>query len=120
MPDLTKLQFYSGNNYLKRSQYSGDMTASIANSYTVNETSTTHNLGYIPQYIIAANYHNNGIWWVTEYVGANHGPGGSGDGAITISPQIDTSRLYLRSSSDFTGSISTASVPVKYVIYLDS
>ena len=120
MPDLTKLQFYSGNNYLKRSDSVGQMNAVVNNTSSVNATSITHGLGYIPQFIVAIDYQNNGIWWANEYCSAWRNPGGANDGSIVVHPMIDTNKLYLISAADTGGTMAPATRPVKYVVYLDS
>lgn len=117
--DLTKLQFYSGNNYLKRSSFFGQMNA-VSTGYDPNQTSITHNLGYIPQFIVAADYQNNGIWWANEFCNDVRGPGGATNGVIMISPSIDSTRFFVIASASYDGSIFTATRPVKYGIYLDS
>lgn len=119
MPDLTKLQFYSGNNYLKRSEFWDQMNA-VSTGSTANQTSITHDLGYIPQFVVAADYENNGIWWANEYCGTDRGPAGSTNGVIMINPSIDEHRLYIIASASYDGSVSSATRPVKYGIYLDS
>lgn len=119
MPDLTKLQFYSGNNYLKRSEFFGQMNA-VSTGFSPNQTSITHGLGYVPQFIVGADYQNNGIWWANEFCNDVRGPGGSTNGVIMISPSIDSQRFYINANASYDGSISSATRAVKYGIYLDS
>lgn len=120
MPDLTKLQFYSGNNYLKRSEFFGQMNAVVNSASAPNTTSIAHNLGYIPQFITAIDYQNNSIWWANEFCGPLRATGGANDDVITVNPMVDNNNLYLVSSTNYSGSISSATRPAKYGIYLDS
>ena len=55
--DYDKLNFYTGANYMKRSDKSGQST--IAGS-AVN---IDHNLGYIPQFLHYVDLDNNGFLW---------------------------------------------------------
>lgn len=119
MVDLSKLQFYSGNNYLKRSEFWDQMNA-VSTGINPNQTSITHGLGFVPQFITAIDYENNGIWWANEFCGDVRGPGGRTNGVIMVNPTIDINNLYLNSSESYDGGVSSATRPVKYGIYLDS
>lgn len=119
MPDLTKLQFYSGNNYLKRSSFWSQTSIAISNA-TTNVVTVQHDLGIIPQYIIATDYLNDGVWWACPFVNPLRGSFGATDGAPTIYSAADTVSLYIKSNSDYLGDITGVSRNVKYGIYLDS
>ncbi len=113
--DLTKLQFYSGNNYLKRSDCWGQTNASVTSTTVPTEVSVNHNLGYIPQFVVAINYNNDGVWWSNEYCGSIRYPGGQNPDVMNINPTIDTQKLYLNSIHSSTGTRQ-----VKYGVYIDS
>jgi len=89
-----------------------------------NASTTTvaipHNLGYIPQYIIATDYQDNGIWWSCPFVNPLKGSFGATNDVPTIYSAIDTSNLYIRGNSDYLGDLTGISTKVKYGIYLDS
>lgn len=119
MPDLTKLQFYSGNNYLKRSQFWGQTNATIPSGESAATVTINHNLGIIPQYVVAIDYQNNGIWWATEFVGSIR-EGGRNDDTPTITVMVDTSNLYIIGDKNYSGTIISTTRPIKYGIYLDS
>lgn len=46
--DLSKLDFITSENYLKRSALSGHTTLTLGAYGTVNTTTIDHNLGYVP------------------------------------------------------------------------
>jgi len=48
MPDLSKLDFITSENYLKRSSFCGHTTLTLGGYGTVNTTTIDHNLGYVP------------------------------------------------------------------------
>lgn len=56
-PDLDKLNFYTGVNYMKRSDKSGYSTINSANVVV------PHNLRYIPQFVYYADLDGDGILW---------------------------------------------------------
>ena len=107
--DYDKLNFYTGANYMKRSDKSGGGT--IAGS----SIGVDHNLGYIPQFNIYADLDDNGIlWYGGERVFAGTE---STSGGWTYPPIVDawttTNTLTMRPSN--IGS----SRPIYWLIYLD-
>jgi len=56
-PDLNKLNSYSGVNYMKRSDTSGQSTINTA------DLPISHNLNYTPQFVIYADLDGDGFLW---------------------------------------------------------
>lgn len=81
-PDLDKLNYYSGVNYMKRSDKSGQSTINTA------DVVIDHNLGYVPQFVVYAELDSNGfIWYGGEKVfeGTESTAGGSSSPPIVDS-----------------------------------
>ena len=116
MPDLTKLQFFSGNNYLKRSQFFDQIGIPVAGYAQWGQVSVTHNLGIIPQLITAIDYQNNGIWWSTGFVETQQMQGDGTTSGAGLIPSVDTNNLYFTTFNN--GGATT--LQVKYGLYLDS
>lgn len=62
MADLTRLGFYSENNYLKRSEFVGSQTINLVSGGggPIDERIITiqHDLGYIPQFHVYGDFFN--------------------------------------------------------------
>lgn len=56
-PNLDKLNFYSGVNYMKRSDKSGQSTINTS------DVDVDHNLGYVPQFAVYAELDGDGFLW---------------------------------------------------------
>lgn len=105
--DLSKLNFWSGANYMKRydddSPYT-DVTIAAFGSQTVT---VNHGLNFIPEYDVQAELEANGrIWTGTiPYVGMNQGGGGPSnayfDSWITTTDLIITAHNPTGSSISF-------------------
>ena len=108
-PDLDKLNFYSGVNYMKRSDKSG--------SGPVNATDVDidHNLTYVPQYVYYVDLDNNGfLWYGGERVHAyTESTAGGGPAVPWVDAWITENTLTLNPNS--LGGSRTA----KWLIYLD-
>lgn len=62
--DYDKLNFYTGANYMKRSDKSGSGKIPCAGAYQGGPAYTVpHNLGYVPQSLIFAELDNDGFLW---------------------------------------------------------
>ena len=108
-PDLDKLNFYSGVNYMKRSELSGSDDISTA------QIDIDHNLNYIPQFVWYADVLDDGfLWYGGELVAEGTD---STSGGAPLNPEVNawttdtTLSLYPIDVS--------SSRPVKWVIYLD-
>lgn len=114
--DLSKLNFHTGINYLKRSEFCG--TSSINTALTTTLT-IDHNLGYIPFFQVGAELNEAGTIWAGGKISELTDQGLlSGLGApptyIEIRSWSTTTQLTIKLSN-------TASqvVPVYWWIYLD-
>ena len=114
--DLSKLNFHTGINYLKRSEFCGTANINTAVSGTLT---IDHNLGYIPFYQVGAELDEAGTIWVGGKVSTYTDQGllsglGIPPTHIEIDSWITTTQLTIRLSN-------TASqvVPVYWFIYLD-
>ena len=121
--DLTKVNFYSGVNYMKRSTYIGSTTLTLP-AYGGSVTYTiTHNLGYIPQYTVQAEIDESGTVWnggkVSEYTDQFLLSGLAVDETY---PQLmswtTTTTLTIR-IENFTSPVATGTRTVYWVIYED-
>lgn len=113
--DRTKLSFYSGNNYMKRSEFFSSRSISVPSGFAFNTITVNHGLGYIPFFSYAVDYNNDGILWATQWVS-------SGDWSESTPPPIgvfvDENNLYIRSTQN-TNLDASGSRTVHYGIYLD-
>ena len=66
--DLSKLGFYSGLNYLKRSSFVGSEDLTLASSGNSVQKVINHNLGYIPFFQVGADLTNDGTIWSNDVV----------------------------------------------------
>lgn len=107
--DYDKLNFYTGANYMKRSDKSGQST--IAGS----AVDVDHSLGYVPQFLTFADLDNNGIlWYGGERVFAGTE---STSGGWSYPPMVDswvTDQVLTMYPSNI-----GSSRPVHWLIYLD-
>lgn len=80
-PDLDKLNFYTGVNYMKRSDKSGQGSVNSA------DVPVDHNLGYVPQFVYYVDLDNDGfLWYGGERV---HSLTESTSGGGTPQPYVD-------------------------------
>lgn len=114
--DITQLGFDSDLNYLKRDVSSGSATINTATSTTLT---VAHNLGYVPQYEVAAELDEADTIWVGGKVSALTDQGFlSGLGAPPTYVELDS---WITSTTLTISLSNTASqqIPVRYIIYLD-
>lgn len=107
--DLDKLNFYSGVNYMKRSDKSGQSTINTADRVV------SHNLGYAPQFSYYAELDGDGfIWYGGERVwSGTDSTAGGGTAPPIVEGWIDENNLTLHPS------FFTAARAVYWLIYLD-
>ena len=108
-PDLDKLNSYSGVNYMKRSDKSGQSTINTA------DVVVSHNLGYAPQFSYYAELDGDGfIWYGGErvYAGTASTSGGVSSPPV-VEAWITDSQLTLHPS------FFTAARAAYWLIYLD-
>lgn len=107
--DYDKLNFYTGANYMKRSNKSGQGTIS---SSTVD---VDHNLGYVPQFLMFADLDNNGIIWY----GGERVFEGTESTAFFPSPPPEVDSWITTSTLTLYPSNIGSSRPIHWLIYLD-
>jgi hypothetical protein len=67
--DITKIAFDSRLNYLKKgSDTSGTTSITLGGSGATTTHTVTHNLGYIPFFIVGAELPSTGTIWSNNYV----------------------------------------------------
>lgn len=119
--DLSKLAFYSGANYMKRSEeFTGSTAMTLPGSGLAVTHTVTHNLGYIPYFDVFADLDNDGIIWAGEKIDQN--TDSSAFGATLGTPALDywctATTLTIRLLNN-TSPLATGTRTVYWVIYLD-
>lgn len=119
-PDLDKLNFYSGVNYMKRSDKSGHAPMSIGPVANQGSKSIDHKLGYIPQYDFYADLLGDGTYWYggeMVHEGTESISGGGSAPAPDINAYVTTDVLLFQSMNLTAGTIGDREV--YWLIYLD-
>lgn len=108
-PNLDKLNFYSGVNYMKRSDKSGQSTINAA------DLVIQHDLGYAPSFAYYAELDGDGfIWYGGERVwSGTDSTAGGGTAPPSIASWITENSLTLKPS------FFTADRAAYWLIYLD-
>lgn len=118
--DETKLMFWSGANYLKRSEFSSSASLALGGLGTYATTTITHNLGYIPFFSVYADLTNDGTIWSNDIV--NVFTESSISGVTTTYPTLiyycTTTTLTIKILNN-TSPLATGSRTVYWTIYLD-
>lgn len=119
MVDISKLSFYSENNYLKRG-FSGSAIVTIPSAGNAVTYTVDHNLGYIPFFIAAAKLTETDVIWSGYYVNVYTETNLTG---VDLPPQLDfwctTTQLVIRIRNGDGASAITGTREVYYAIYLD-
>lgn len=108
-PDYDKLNFYTGANYMKRSDKSGQST--IANS----TLAINHDLGYVPQFLTYADLDNDGILW---YGGERVFEGTESTSFFPSPPPDVMSWITTTTLTQYPSNIGSSRA-VRWLIYLD-
>ena len=126
-PDYDKLNFYTGANYMKRSDKSGQGALAITNPNVMNEIAGVrtidHNLGYVPQFNYFVDLLNDGmLWYGGEIVfegtdSTSSGPGGISQ--IVVEGWMDTTKLSLAALDRTEFGSASGSRDCFWLIYLD-
>lgn len=66
--DLSKLTFDSRENYLKRSEFVGQTSITLAGSAEDASVSVFHSLTYIPFFIVGVDLDDDGVIWSNDKV----------------------------------------------------
>lgn len=68
MVDITKLGFDSAFNYMKRSTFTGSADLTLAAATDPVTQTVTHNLGYVPFFIVGCEMVDTSTVWSGNYV----------------------------------------------------
>lgn len=122
--DLSKLAFYSGANYMKRSDLCGSYTIDLSydgvNSYSGGSLTINHGLGYVPFVDVYPENTTDTIWAgdrVSTYTDRILLSGNTTDDGQIITKDVDDENVTI-SFKDWT-TTSRTSVVVHVLIYLD-
>ncbi len=66
--DISTLNFYSGLNYMKRSEFTGSTEVTLPAADATVSYTVTHNLGYVPFIIAGATLSDTSIIWSNNRV----------------------------------------------------
>lgn len=121
--DLTKVTFYSGVNYMKRSRHVGSISLTLPGYGSAVTYTVEHNLGYIPQYTVQAEIDESGTIWnggkVSQYTDQLYLSGLFVDETY---PQLyswsTTTTLTIR-IENYTSPLATGARTVYWVVYED-
>lgn len=105
-PDLTKLAFYTGENYMKKEARTLRYVDITTNGSGIGSANISHGLGFVPDYEVGGEiYTADTIWSGTlPYVGQS----GSGGGATPVGAVLDswitttTLTIYLNGAASTT------------------
>lgn len=119
--DVTKIAFYSGANYMKRSSTTGHTTVTLpAYGSTVTATEA-HVLGYVPDFDVFVDIDGDGILWAGEKI--DQYTESSLTGIVDpSSPTIEywsTANVLTVNINNTTTPTATGTRDVYWVIYLD-
>lgn len=120
--DLTKLNFYSLANYMKRdAELCGSKTITLGSSGGTNTITITHNYGYIPFYEVYCNFTGGTVLWAGELINQYTETSISG-GSYVYPPYLDswvTTTTLTINLYDGTDPTQTGDRTVYYLIYKD-
>lgn len=119
--DLTKLAFYSEENYLKRSDFVGSQDLTLGGAGAVTTHTVTHNLGYIPFFIVGANINSDTAIWsnnrVWEYTLSSNSA--TGNDPVQLQYWCTTTTLTIRIVNGLGTGTQAGTRTVCWAIYLD-
>lgn len=118
-PDLDRLNFYTGVNYMKRSDTSGHVAKSVAGSG--GQEVITHALGYIPHFDVYMDVNNDGTIWYGGFIvdeDTESTSGGASPDYLALEAYMTTTALTLNIVDLTSGGI-TSSPELYWLIYLD-
>lgn len=120
MADLSKLNFDSEVNYMKRSSISGSTPITLGSDGTETSYTVHHGLGYIPIIHVSYDASGNGIIWSGDKV--NLYTDSSAGGLFAADPQllywVDTQDLTIEVVNN-TDPVATGTRTIYWIIYLD-
>jgi len=121
MVDLSKVNFLSSLNYLKReSSLVGNSTLTLGGAGTTVTYDVTHNLGYVPFYTIGAEVSQDGILWSNEVVDqyTQTTLTGISNDYPTLMSWCTTTTLTIALYNN-TSPVQSGAIPIYWSIYLD-
>lgn len=68
MVDLSKIAFDSRLNYMKRSEFTGSIGLTLGSAGATTTHTVTHNLGYVPFFVVGANLNDTSTIWSNNRV----------------------------------------------------
>lgn len=117
--DSTKLIFFSGANYMKRSNFSSNTSITLGAYGAVSSFVITHNLGYIPFYQAVCDIDNNGTLWtpyeLDQYIDTSAGV----DPAVPDFTSWVTTTTLTLNLTNLTSPVATGSRTIYWIIYKD-
>lgn len=119
-PNLDKLNFYSGVNYMKRSDKSGHQPLNIGAANTIQTMTIDHNLGYAPQFDFYVDLLNDGTYWYGGEIvheGTESTSGGGSYPFAEVNGFVTLTQFIAKSSNPTGGTIGNREV--YWLIYLD-
>lgn len=122
--DPTKLNFFSGANYMKRSEFVGSIDLTLpAYGGSVTAPPIEHNLRYIPQYTVQGELDEVDTIWnggkVSQYTDQLFLSGLSVDETYPQLKSWMTTTTLTISLENFTSPTATGTRKIYWVIYLD-
>lgn len=118
--DLSKLNFDSTENYLKRSEFCNSQDVGAAAGAVVT-LPINHMLGYVPFYEVFADIDNDGTIWNGNKVhaGTLSSAGGFAPSSATLRYNIDENQLRVTNDNSFTDPYTGRTMKIYWLIYLD-
>lgn len=116
MPDLSKLNFFSDVNYMKRHSSTSHQSISVAAFSTGSLPPITHGQNFIPQFEVYGDLDNDGTLWARNKLYVAMENAATTPTSPQISAWIDERDLTIQV---YNPTASTKVVPVYYVIYQD-
>lgn len=121
MADLSRLNFDTNVNYMKRSSLSGQIIIILGSVGSTTTYTIAHNLGYIPIIHVSYDASNNGIIWSGDKANLYNNSSLSGSSSPadpTLTYWVDTTTLTINLIND-TSPTASGSRTIYWIIYLD-
>ncbi len=119
MTDLSKLTFDSRLNYMKRT-ISGSTDVTLASAGTAVTHTVTHNLGYVPFFIVGAELNDTSTIWSNNRVHEYTRTSLSGvDGPVQLEYWCDDVDLTIRIVNGGGALAQSGDRTIYWIIYLD-
>lgn len=119
--DLSKVEFVSTVNYLKRGTGAaapGSAALTLGGSGATTTKTITHNLGYIPMFAVSSEL-TSGVIWSNDYVHTLTKSSAAGDTIVTVNYWCDDTDLVIKLVNGTGANVASGDRTVYYVIYID-